>query len=149
MPRLVLFAACEKAIIDQNTNVLSLMSLLQDINVQLPPGITPPPNTAIPMSWTIVSVWQQAPADQGKTFEQRCTLVTQSGATLMETPVAGFETKTEFHRVINQVMGLHINPVGSRLVKCFMREKSSAHWAETGTYPISIKWVTTGQPVIH
>jgi hypothetical protein len=148
MPRLVLFAACEKAIVDQTTNVISLMSLLQDINVQLPPGVVPPSNAAIPMNWMIVSVWQQLPEDKGKLFEQRSTLVNHSGVTQMETPVAAFEIKTEFHRVFNQVMGLQIGEAGSRLVKCFLREKGK-DWTEMGTYPISVKWVSTAPRIIQ
>jgi hypothetical protein len=149
MPRLVLFAACEKAIVDQTTNVISLMSLLQDINVQIPPGVTPPSNAAIPMPWTIVSVWHQTPDDQNKTFEQRSTLVTHSGVTQMETPIAVFEMKTDSHRIFNQVLGLQIGLAGSRLVKCFLREKGAPNWTEVGTYPFSVKWVSTVRPVVQ
>ena len=44
MPKLLLFAACEKTIIDQQTGVVSLLSLLQNINVPMIPGAPVPAN---------------------------------------------------------------------------------------------------------
>lgn len=148
MPKLLLFAACEKAMVDQG-NVASLMSLLEEINVQVPPGVVPPTNAMAPMTWTIFSLWEQIPEDQGKKFEQRSALMTPAGATLLETPIAVIELKTPRHRVTSSIMGMPIAHVGGLLVKAFVREKGATNWMEAGSYPITVKWVTTTSPTLH
>lgn len=149
MPRLVLFAACEKAIVDKS-NVISLMSLLENINVQIPPGIIPPANALAPMPWTIFSLWQRTDNDHGEAFEQRSALVTAAGATLLETPVALIDFKASpLHRVVSQIVGMPIANAGSHNLKAFIREKGTSNWIEAGTYPLSIQWVSTVAPTVH
>jgi hypothetical protein len=148
MPKLLLFAACEKAMVDQN-NVASLMSLLEEINVQVPPGVVPPANAMAPMAWTIFSLWERTPADQGKIFEQRSALMTAAGAIRVETPVAVIELKTDRHRVIGTIMGMPVANPGPHFVKAFIREKGGANWTEAGSYPLTIKWVSTTTPTVH
>ncbi len=149
MPRLVLFAACEKALIDQQTNVISLMSLLQVINVQIPPGTVVPSNAAIPMQWATVSIFQPTPDDKDKTYEHRTTLVNNTGVTQLESPISPFELKSEFHRVIGQINGMPIGSAGPHQLKCLIREKGAADWTEVGNYPIAMKWVSVVSPTIH
>jgi hypothetical protein len=148
MPKLVLYAACEKIIIDQN-NLISLMSLLQDINVQVRPGIIVPVAASAPMQWTIVSIWQQQTEDQGKTFEQRSGFVSNSGQTLLETPIAVFELKTPIHRIVSQIVGMPVGIEGKHSIMGWLREKGATEWTEVGSYPIEIKWVSSLTPPIH
>ena len=149
MPRLVLFAACEKAFVDQQTNVLSLMSLLQDINVQIPPGTIVASNAAIPMHWAVVSMFQPTPEDKGKTYEHRTTLIDNAGAMKLETPISPFELKTDPHRIIGQINGMPIGSEGAHEVNCLIREKGASDWKEIASYPIAVKWVAVVNPTIH
>jgi hypothetical protein len=148
MPKLLVFAACENVVVDQN-NIVSLHSLLENINVQVPPGFIAPPNAGTPIRWFIFSLWQRESSDQGKTFEQRSALVTADGIVVLETPIAVFEIKAPQHRIISQVMGMPISKVGGHLVKTFIREKGDGAWTEAGSYPITINWVDTLTPVVH
>ena len=145
MPRLLLFAACEKVIVDQQTNVISLMSLLQDVNVQIPPGAPPPPlNAIIPINWTIVSIFLPESTDGGKQFEQRAALVNAANVPLLQTPVAPFTFAGGPHRVLNQVNGMPIGYAGSLKVVCYLREKGNNVWQQIGEgYPIDIKWLSS------
>jgi hypothetical protein len=150
MPRLLLFAACEKVIIDQQTNVLSLMSLLQDINVQIPPGAPlPPSNAIIPMQWTTVSIFLPESEDSGKQFEQRVTLVSSSNVQLLQSPAAPFAL-TGPHRIISQVNGMPIGNAGLLTLKCHLREQGANVWQEIGDgYPINVKWLSSPSTIVH
>jgi hypothetical protein len=146
MPKLLIFAACEKAIIDQQTKVVSLLSLLENVNVQFKPGAPPPPsNAAIPMMWAVVSIFKALPGDVGKTFEQRTTMEDGSATVLFQGPVAEFRLNQEgaSHRIISQVNGMHIGTAGARLLKCYLREKGAADWCEVANYPMSVVWQMT------
>ncbi len=149
MPRLVLFAACEKAIIEQNTQVLSLMSLLQDINVQIRPDTVVDPKAAIPIQWVVVSIWQIVQQDQGKAFEQRTQLVTSAEVLKLETPIAPLKLQDKFHRIMNQINGLPIATAGAHRLRCLLREQGATEWTEVGSYPININWQTETNPIIH
>jgi hypothetical protein len=144
MPKLVLFAACEKAIVDQQTNVFSLLSLLENVNVQLIPGAVLPPNAIVPMSWAAVSIFERTPNDDGKTFEQRTAVFDSAGALVIQTPISPFEFKrdSDFHRIINNINGMPVGNAGRVSVKCYLRAKGG-EWEEIATYPIYIKWQST------
>ena len=76
MPRLLMFAPCQKAIIDQQDQSISMISILTGIKAQPLPDdqnrATPvPPNAAAPFKWAAVSVWLRQPDDGDRTFEQR------------------------------------------------------------------------------
>jgi len=146
MPKLLIFAACEKAIVDEQSKVVSLLSLIENINVQFKPGAPPPPsNAAIPMPWAVVSIFKATPGDVGKTFEQRMIMEDGSATVLLQSPVAEFSLKQEgaTHRIINQLNGMHIGTAGSRLLKCYLREKGAPDWREVASYPISVLWQMT------
>ena len=149
MPKLLIFAACEKVILDQK-NVISLMSLLQEVTAELPAGVSIVPQTAsAPWQWTIVSIWEKFRSDQGKTFEQRSAFVTNTGVKLLETPTATFEFKGDYHRIISQIAVMPIGISGKHLIKAFLRENGSTQWEEVGVYPLEIKWITTPSSVVN
>lgn len=148
MPTLALFAACEKVIIDQSTNVVSLIALLQNVNVQTPPGTVVPANLMLPMQWAALSIWQRLPEDQDKVFEQRSQLVDASGEVKLETPIAVFELKADFHRLVNQIAGMPVGTSGPHRVRCMLREQRS-EWKEAAAYPIHIVWATVNAPTFH
>jgi hypothetical protein len=138
MPRLLLFAACEKLIVDQ-ANVLSLISLLQELNIQVPADATLPAELKLaPMTWTILSIWEQEPGDQDKDFEQRIALTLESGEMVTETPIAAFQMKTPQHRNIGMVVGIPIEPK-SYYIRTWLKEKNSLEWGnEVGRYPLKV-----------
>ncbi len=140
MPKLVLFAACEKAVVDQQMNAVSLISLFQDVSVQVMPGPTPPSNAIIPMAWAVVSIFQREVSDAGKSFEQQTVVANSAGATLLQTPISLFELRAEFYRIITQINGMPIGFAGPLAVKCCLREKGTSDWHETAVYPINIHW---------
>jgi hypothetical protein len=143
MPKLLIFAACEQVITDLN-NTVSLMKLVQEVTAQVPAGVTPPPNTGSMMQWSILSIFEREPADQGKQFETYTAFISSTGDIIFQTPITVFEMKADQHRITNQINGMPVGRVGTHRVKCFLREKGGSHvWAERGSYPIKIQWATS------
>jgi hypothetical protein len=146
MPKLALFLACEKVIIDQNNNP-SLITLLTDLTVNIRPGTTVEENAMFPMTWTVFSIWDQDnSADQGKTFEQRCVLTSPSGVDLITTPIWAFEFKTQRQRVINPINQMPVGPPGEYTVTTALREKGSTDWKEMGSLTLKIVHATPPTP---
>ncbi len=145
MPRLILFAACEKLIVDQ-VNVLSLISLMQEINIQIPADAVLPPEVKLaPMTWTILSIWEQESGDQDKEFEQRIAITLESGEIVTETPIVTFQMKTPQHRNIGMVVGIPIEPQ-SYYIRTWLKEKHSLEWGnEVGRYPLKVNRVIPAQ----
>jgi len=84
MPHLSIFAACEKVIIDQ-AGVASLITLFGKITISLPPeALEMPPNAVTPREWTIYSLWEWDPEDQGKRFSQHLEIRWPNGTVLVE-----------------------------------------------------------------
>lgn len=148
MPKLLLFAACEQLIIDMN-NTVSLLKLLHEITAQIPPGMTPPENTGSPMQWNVISIFEQEPSDNAKTFEHYISFVASSGIILFQSPISVFEMKAEEHRITTQVNGMPVGRAGKHHVKCFIREKGITPWTECGDYPVRIKWASSLTPIKH
>src|SRR5260370_41113775 len=84
MPNLLLFAPCEKAIVDRN-GALSLVSIIGKLTLNVPANAPQPPaNSIMPMTWAIVSIWQlSSDWDFDRPFEQRGTLVSEAGVPLI------------------------------------------------------------------
>jgi hypothetical protein len=64
----LLFAACEKVIIDQDNNV-SLISLLQDLKVDIPEGERPPAEkqgAVVALRWSALAMWLKTEQDAGE-----------------------------------------------------------------------------------
>jgi hypothetical protein len=138
MPKLLLFAPCEKVLVDEATHTTSLIVVLQEIHYKLPPG-TPAlqPNAALPLQWSIVSLWQEEdPADAGVEFEQRIVLENNAGVALVTTDVKWKFTRPN-HRIVANVPGL---PLGSRklLIKLSYRVPPSRDWIEAASFPLEV-----------
>jgi hypothetical protein len=135
MPKLILFAACEKVLIDQATNGVTLISLLEEIHFKLPTGMALPPNMALPTQWAALTVWQEESADAGIEFEQKVTLEDATGRTLLEN-TAKFQFQQSRHRVVAAVAGI---PYSRKLLlNLFYRTSGVPDWRHAASYPIEI-----------
>lgn len=146
MPTLLLFAPCEKAIVDMN-GAISLISVMGRLTVNIPSNApSPPANATLPMQWAMVSLWQQSSDwESGRTFEQRAALVSDSGTILADT-IAAFEFKKDssnqsLHQVIAQVPGMPIGNLGNLKVKLWIREKTDSpkEWKEAASFPLRLE----------
>src|SRR2546422_22709 len=75
MPRLLLFAPCERVIIGQGDNSVSLIVVIQEMRFQkFAQEQEIKEDQAVPARFTIFSQWYVSSGDEEKTFEQRITL---------------------------------------------------------------------------
>src|SRR5712691_4610155 len=79
MPKLLLFAPCEKVIIAQYGNTASLITILQELTVSVPPDVQIPADAKVPVQWYGFSLWQKQPGDEGKRYEQQIEFADPDG----------------------------------------------------------------------
>src|SRR5271166_2274642 len=140
MPNLLFFAPCEKVILDSG-NATSLITILEEVKIQIIAGTPIPVGSTVPMQWAIIALWEQSSAwDQGRAFEQRTALVSPTGKHLIET-LASFTFDKARYRIVNQILGMPISEPGLHRVKVWIRDKSDPpkEWRETASFPILIE----------
>jgi len=144
MPNLLIFAPCEKAIIDRN-GALSIISVMGKLTVGVPANVPPPAaNAMLPVQWAMVSLWQQSSDwETGRTFEQRAALVSESGGNDLLTSIAVFQftKETPLFQVVAQVSGMPVSIAGKLKFKIWVREKTEPpkEWKEAGSFPFVLE----------
>jgi hypothetical protein len=140
MPKLLLFAACEKVIIDQDSNVASLISVLQDITINIPLNAQMPENAILPMKWHAFTIWLQQPEDKGKRYIQELELCAPDGGILLTGGTEPFEMILPTHRMNAPFLTFPLPQLGQYLLKAYLREeKEGAERKEVASYPLNIK----------
>jgi hypothetical protein len=135
-----MFAPCEKVIIGQGDNSVSLIGILQNLHLNPRPDTpaqTIPANAALPLSWAIFTLWQRTEDDEGKSYTQRVALESPAGRSLVES-VTPFSMEKDFHRIANSIIGLPIGESGTSTLKLWLRSDDSADWNEMSSFPLLI-----------
>lgn len=78
--RLIWAVLCRHAIVEQETNTLSLIDVIEQINIEFNDNVVPPATApaALPIPLELISLWQRGPDGSGGTF--KITLRTPQGA---------------------------------------------------------------------
>jgi len=139
MPRLVMFAACEKVIIGQGDNSLSLIGVLHSLQINVPTetGSNIPQNAALPIAWSMFTMWQREPQDEGVSYTQRVSLISPQGKILVDSSTA-FVIEKDFHRITNNIIGLPIGEDGAHILKLSIRRTTSDVWDDVSSFPMNI-----------
>jgi hypothetical protein len=137
MPKLILFAACERVLIDQRTNSATLIGALEEMHFKLPPGsLVLPANTALPTQWAIFALWQEEPEDVGLEFEQRVTVENATGQIVIYN-IAKFNFQQKRQRVVSNVVGLPYSR--QLLLNLFCHVAGIPDWGRPlASYPIEV-----------
>ena len=138
-PKLLLFAACEKVIIDQN-NVFSLISLLQELRIEIP---EPPPDAdgktpIVPMKWDVVALWTKADADEREAlYQTRFALIDPTGrpSEFEGTADLVFADKQNY-RVVTTILGFPIRHEGRYVVRLWLHKKGEPKGEPVAEFPI-------------
>ncbi|SRR5712692_128273 len=142
MPKLLLFAACEKVLIDQQNNA-SLISLLQEVKVQVPEaGPLPAQGTAAALKWDVLTLWLKTDDDIGKHYEQRIELFNPEDHS---TDVSGtapipFEPQKTGHRLTATIVGFPLGWSGRYTLKLWLYESGHQMQAPIAEYPIVVSY---------
>lgn len=135
MPKLQLFAPCERVIIEEGANTVSLIALVQDINVHHDPSKIPA-DALGPLRWYVLTVWASQPEDSGHTFEQRIALTDPAGKTRIETV-----TKMDLSKDTLRTVGAFDNfPIGQEGV-CTLDlslKRDAEDFIHVADYPLKV-----------
>jgi len=140
LPRLLLFVPCERVLLNQGDNNISLITVLEEIGVSLPAPEKVPPDSRIPANWQILVVWLWEPSEAGKRFEMVCTLVLPDGSSL--TPFRAFmERAGRTHRQIVTLRHFPLSKVpGEYVLGLSLREDiEGAPLHKVAEYPFLFK----------
>ena len=138
MPRLLAYLPCEKIIIDSDNNV-SLISVLQDLKVQVPEaGPVPGPAVTAAMKWQILTMWLIDPGDVGKFYEEKVALFDPDGAPTAVKGSVGNETTGAGHRNVVTVLGFPIGKEGRHSLRLWMYERGNDPGEPIAEYPIRV-----------
>ena len=144
MPRLQLFAPCERALIDQGSGATSLVTVLQTLTIPEPPVNTPSNAIAI-QRWSAVSMWMMSEGDETKRFQQLVTLVNPTGAPVFRTQ-ADFGFPKAFHRIVATIHGFPLQPPGEYHLELALREFGAADWTLVSSYSLFLRYTSQGKP---
>jgi hypothetical protein len=138
MPKLLLFAPCEKVLVDEASHSTSLIGVLQEVHYKIPPGTTVQKNNAmLPLTWSAVSIWQEEePADAGVEFIQELVIENSAGAPLLSSQVKWTFTQTN-HRIVANIVGM---PISSRklMLKLYYRIPPTNIPTQVATFPLEV-----------
>src|SRR5437016_1067839 len=139
MPKLLLFAPCEKLIIDEQKNP-TLICILQRISVTLPPNVQLTKELLAPREWDICTIWEPGEGDSKDTFSQHIEIILPDGSNsqLSATGEFTFQENT-LHRNNIHINGFPIGLAGEYRIKLWL-ESGNTKQTVVGpvTYPIIV-----------
>lgn len=142
MPKLLAFLPCDRVII-ANDNTTSLITILESININVPPGEEEklPPNTQLPRAWQIFTLWEEIPAEKGQTWTQKLEFVRpdKEGAIQIATVPVEFTEQAKRHRTVVAIPFFPLLPAGASHVRTSLQREGQDEWVQYASYPILIE----------
>jgi len=122
MPKLNIFALCEKVIMDEQKNP-SLISLMENLDVDPREGKIPK-NAVIAKEWAIFTQWQLSDDEQEKPFHQVIHAFWPDGTEFNKTIHSLPTQQAEVKQINMAVVGLPIGQEGKITVKLWLELES-------------------------
>jgi hypothetical protein len=142
MPTLLLFAPCEKVILDAD-GLVSLITIIEKLQVVIPTGIQLAHNTAIPMRWQLIAMWIVDNDEMGL-YEQMADVAIEDGSIAMHTEPKTLE-RTVGSTGVKIVSTLTAVPItnGPLQLRIFYRRIGEQSWIQASTYPVAVSLIRT------
>jgi hypothetical protein len=138
--KLLAFLPCEKVIISAKENVATLIAILQELTIQIPPGTTVPDGAVAPMLWYVFVIWLRE-ADDDPIVEHKASLsLILPSKKRTQVAEMAFRFETETLRNIVQSAGFPISEAGPISLVLTL----DGH--EKATYPLLVKHVVPEIP---
>jgi len=137
MPKLIYFVACEKTLLEENTNNVTLISIFDTINAVKPPEGK---DTQIAMTWNAVSQWVHEDGDEEKTFQQKTHILAPNHKTYAEA-IIEFTLPKYSHRNNINIFGFPVMDQGIYLLKLFFKQSINDEWMGMAEYPITVNHI--------
>ena len=148
MPRLLLFAACEKVQYDSVDHSASLIGVFQGYTVttsKRPIEKTPSDavvlqantDSALPIRWAVFALWKKINGeDDGKQFQQVCEFVRPNGK-VQPLETLPFKMDSSYHRLTLTVHGFPVSDEGDCIVRLYLKT-DALEPVFIRDYPISV-----------
>ncbi len=138
MPKLLIFAPCEKVIVNHDDRTLSLISILEGVNATVPQGITVSPDEIYPKAWVIVASWRRTPEDDNRHFEQLIQILLPNGDEALKA-ISILEMTNRDYRLVINVDGFIVGRPGEHILRLSLREVgTNADWTLVAEYPLAV-----------
>ena len=140
MPKLLAYLPCEKVVIEEESKNISVLSILETVNVTLAHGApAPAQNASIGMAWAIFTLWQKERGESGE-FESKSVFVSPAGGLLAETPAAklGFGTNTR-QQVVNRMSSFPVGAPGACQLKLMVKTTRDGDYRELANVVVMVR----------
>ena len=138
MPKLLMFVPCERVLIEQGSNSVSLISVFSELRLKVKEPLTP--DASIPLRWNVIATWRKDNDERSKDFEQRVYLQGPSS----EGPKIHVDLRTQFemtkpnHRTVGTINGFPVAVAGIFDLVLELRVLDSEIWREMARYPMTL-----------
>jgi hypothetical protein len=130
-----MFAPCDKVIISQEDNSPSLISILENIHINIPVNVAV---INLPYRWQLFTLWKRQPEDEGKIYQQRTHLTLPDGQPTVESTL-DFRVVTSTQRIVVNIFGFPVLPSGEYPLKLSLREAGQVDgWKDVAEYPLMV-----------
>lgn len=141
MPKLLVFAPCEKVIISQDENNPTLIAILSSLKLSIPPDelrklteSDPKEVPAVPLRWSVFTLWQREDGDDGISFRQTIDFVAPDGRVLFNSAGSvAFSEKARTHRTVVSVLNFPLTAAGDYSIRLSLNDKLVSE------YPLELK----------
>jgi hypothetical protein len=141
MPKLLVFAPCEKVIISRDENNPTLIAILHTIGGEVRSHEPVAPGTMAPMRWSVFTLWQRLDGEDGKILEQRLRLRSPSGKTTNASTPQELNLSVETIRSTVTIGQVPVSEVGTWEIQLFLNEKGQQIPEQPlATYPLQIRF---------
>jgi hypothetical protein len=137
LPRLLLFAPCQKGIVDKNEGTVSMIGLVNGVTVaSLSDAVEE--NAVLPYSWCAVSAWYKEEGDEDASFEDLVELVTPNGNIVVRS-VIPFSISARIHQNLHNSFGFPVGEPGVYTLRISIRRlPEESEWSIVSEYPIEV-----------
>lgn len=141
MPHLLLFAPCQKAIIDKSDGSISMIGLVQGFTAQQETDEPIPANAVVPVPWSAVIVWQKEASDEGRVFEQKLVIVAPEGGLQPDPIVVSFKMENRIHQLTLNGSAFPMGVRGEYKLSLSLRDVGNDDWQHLKDYPLIIEHI--------
>lgn len=146
MPRLLIFAPCDRVIFGMGDQSASLIMILHTLQLH---GEIPPSTAPVLYRFSVFSQWFKSPSDEGKTFEQKVSLAYGRENPLLEN-VTAFQMAGQMHRIVANFQRMPTMKAGECELTLAIRQQGESQWSEPiASYPINILEAPKPQPQVQ
>jgi hypothetical protein len=137
MPKLAVFAACNKILIDKDSESPSLIGVFSAIKAARQGGTAIPENAVSPQEWAIFTMWRSEEGEVGTIFTQQVRIIAPNGVEYGKaTDDFGFTGPSHTLRI--GVAGMPVGKEGELLISLWLEKQGQRIAPHEYTYSVNI-----------